>query len=128
MNLAYYFQGVNIRTYPWPLIHEALWDFDNNAKKNPARRGVFLSYIQVLQLNDVLSRWTFFARDNFKADPSAFVQGFETISLDSGMMDENIRSSVLLDKTKPLGIVKPFYCSFSHFTTPLYWPPMATTF
>jgi hypothetical protein len=33
-------------------------------------------------------------------------------------MDEDIRTIVLLDKTKPLRIVEPFYSTFSHALTP----------
>jgi hypothetical protein len=32
------------------------------------------------------------------------------------MMDENVLPAILLDKTKSLWIIKPFYCSFRHPT------------
>jgi len=36
-------------------------------------------------------------------------------------MHENIATIILLDKTETLGRIKPFYCTFFHLLTPLYF-------
>jgi hypothetical protein len=38
-------------------------------------------------------------------------------------MDENITTIILLDETETLGRIKPFHCTFFHFSTPLYTAP-----
>ncbi len=54
----------------------------------------------VLQLANILRSRTFCTADNIKADPITLGQRFETLSLDRGMMDENVLTSILLNKTK----------------------------
>ena len=69
----------------------------------------------ILQLDNLSCSRTLGAVNNLKCYPSAFLKGFETLSLDCGVMNKNISSTILLDKTKTLRIVKPFYGTFSHF-------------
>ena len=55
------------------------------------------------------------ALGDLKAHPAALFERFKTIALDFGMMNEDIRSIHLLDKTKTLCVIKPLHCSFYHF-------------
>jgi len=41
-------------------------------------------------------------------------QAAEAVSLNGGVMDENVLTGLALDKTKTLGIVKPLHCSLFH--------------
>ena len=43
-----------------------------------------------------------------------FGQAAESVSLDGGVMDEDVLAALALDKTKTLGIVKPLHCSLFH--------------
>ena len=56
----------------------------------------------------------FRAIDNLELDPIAFLQGFEALGLDGGEVNKNVIAPVLCDETEPLGIVKPFHCTFFH--------------
>ena len=69
----------------------------------------------VLELNHVGCRGSLGAVDNVEGYPCAFLQGFESLGLNCGMMYEYILAAVLLNKAKPLLIIKPFYCAFCHF-------------
>jgi hypothetical protein len=62
----------------------------------------------------ICSSRTFLPLFNIKADLVSLVQGFESFHLDRGMMDEYIRTILLLDKTKTLLIAEPLYSSISH--------------
>ena len=66
----------------------------------------------VLQFYDVLRCRSFLTIDNLEADAITLGQRFESLCLNSGMMHEYILTSILLDKAKPLCIIKPLYCSF----------------
>jgi hypothetical protein len=68
----------------------------------------------ILKFANILRSRTFWAGDNIKADPITFSQGLESFSLDRGMMHEKIFAPFLLDKTKPLRIIKPLHSSFRH--------------
>ena len=61
---------------------------------------------------DILCGRTLSALDNVKTDFITLCQRFKTFSLDRGMMYEEVLTAFLLDKTKSLGIIKPFYFSF----------------
>jgi hypothetical protein len=49
-----------------------------------------------------------------KGNPVAFVKGLETGCIDSGVMNEYIRTIFLLDEAVTLAAVKPFNYSISH--------------
>jgi hypothetical protein len=83
-------------------------------KKAPLARG-FCRSIQFLELDDLVGGRTLGSLDNLESHPGAFLQGFEALGLNRGVVYEDIRAAILLDETKTLGIVKPFYCTFSHF-------------
>jgi hypothetical protein len=57
---------------------------------------------------------TFGALLNVKRNPVALIKRFKPGRIDSRMMDKNIRTVFLLDKTIPLAAVKPFYYAISH--------------
>ena len=54
----------------------------------------------ILKLTNILRSRTFFALDNIKANPVTFCQGFETFSLNRGMMYKKILTTFLFDETK----------------------------
>jgi hypothetical protein len=87
-----------------------------SAKKKPPRlRGLKKNdFGQILQLNNIISSRTFRAVNNFILDPGTLIEGFETISFDSRVMNEHVVATVLLNKTKTLRCIKPFYCTFFH--------------
>jgi len=70
---------------------------------------------QILQLANIGRRRTFGTFDYIKADPRTLGQGFKTLTLNCGMMYENIIAAVFGDEAKTLCIIKPFNCSFYHF-------------
>ena len=54
---------------------------------------------------------------NVKGNPIAFIQGFESGTVDSGMMYEYIRTIFLLDEAITFPIVKPFHNTIRHSDT-----------
>ena len=61
--------------------------------------------------DDVFGLGPFFSLRNFHADLLAFLQGFESIHLNSGVVYENIRSTFLLNKSVTLAVIEPFHGS-----------------
>ena len=57
----------------------------------------------------------FLALRDIKTHTVSFGQRFEPLTLNFGMMNEHIISTLLLDKTKTLCIIEPLHCTFSHF-------------
>jgi len=82
-------------------------------EKKPPLTGGFLKQNEdpVLKFANILRSWTFWAGDNIKADPLTFGQGFETFSLDRGMMHEKIFAPSCWIKPNP-------FESLNHFTVP----------
>jgi L-ascorbate metabolism protein UlaG (beta-lactamase superfamily) len=54
-------------------------------------------------------------------DIIAFGQRLKPLALDSGKMDEYILSTVLLDKTKALGVVEPLHSAFCQLFSPPFY-------
>jgi hypothetical protein len=52
-----------------------------------------------------------------EGNPVSFFQGLEAASVDRGMMNEHIRTAILLDEAEALLAIKPLYCSISHSDT-----------
>ena len=75
----------------------------------------FEQFFRFLDLYDVVSGRALGTVDDFELNPRTLFQGPETFGLDGGMMDENVRSVILLDEAKALGIVKPLHSTFFHF-------------
>jgi len=67
---------------------------------------------RVLQQFNVVRGGSFVPLDNIKPDSGTLFEGFVPIHLNGGKMNEYIISIVLCDKTKSLGRVEPFDCSF----------------
>ena len=63
---------------------------------------------------NVLRLQAFRAFDDFKVDYLSFVQGFETLALNCGVMNEYILTGFLGDETKPLFIIEPLYFATRH--------------
>ncbi len=74
-----------------------------------------------LKLNHIGCSRAFGTIYNFKTDGSTFVKRFVPAGLDCGIMDENIRSTILFNETKSLRRVKPFYDTLFHFVLLLAW-------
>jgi len=68
-----------------------------------------------LGFTDVGRLRTFGTIGDIKSHTVSFRKGFEAVPLNRGKMDKYIRSIVLLNKTKPLAVVKPLYSTFCHF-------------
>ena len=87
------------------------------AKKSPARCEAWLVWLfyQCLQLDNIRSCRAFWAIDNLELNARALIKGFESVSLDCRIMDENVIAIVLFDKAETFGRIKPLYCSFVHF-------------
>ena len=72
-------------------------------------------FFLILELYDVVSGRALGTVDDLELNPRALFQGPEAFGLDGRMMDENIRSVILLDEAKALGIVEPLHRTFFHF-------------
>jgi hypothetical protein len=66
-------------------------------------------------LYDIGGLGTLLALSDVEAHPLPFGQGLESLTLNHGKVHEYIRTTFLLDETKPFGIVKPFHHTFCHF-------------
>jgi hypothetical protein len=49
-----------------------------------------------------------------KGNPVTFIERFESGGVDCRMMNEYIRTVFLLDKTKPLAVIKPLHDTICH--------------
>ena len=63
---------------------------------------------------DVLSFQTFGAFDNLKLDGFPFVQGFEALTLNGGVMNEHILAGILGNETKTFFVVEPLDFAAGH--------------
>src|SRR6266704_3728963 len=63
---------------------------------------------------DILGLGPFLAINHFKTDIFSFVQGFVPLPQNRRMVDENILSGFLGDKTKTAFVVEPFDFSTGH--------------
>ena len=63
---------------------------------------------------DVLGFQTFGAFDNLKLDGFPFIQSFETLSLNGGVMNEHILAGFLGNETKSLFVVEPLDFTTGH--------------
>ena len=84
-------------------------------KKTPLNAGSLNDYCFYLQLCDILGCRTLRTCNNLKLYPGALLEGLKAFGLYCGVVHENVLAAILLDKTKTLSIIKPFYCSFYHF-------------
>ena len=87
-------------------------------KKPRIKRGFAYNKLQVLDLTDILSRRALGAFNNVEFNPGTLIKGFVTLCFDCRMMNENVFAAVLSDKAETLCRIKPFNCTFCHFTTP----------
>ena len=63
---------------------------------------------------DVHSSGAFLALLNVEGNLGTFVKGLEARTVDSGVVYEYVGSILLLDETKTLRVVEPFYNSVCH--------------
>ena len=97
-------------------IHRRIDDEpDSNGTKKPTgghKPPVLMS--SGLQDLNVLSLPSLLPFDHVELDCLAFLQALESIALNSAKVDKYIFTALPGDKTKSLGIVKPFHCSLFH--------------
>src|SRR5512147_1646741 len=55
---------------------------------------------------------------DFKLDVFTFFQGFKPVTLQCGIVDEDVLSTVKTDESKPFPIVEPLHCSLCLHNTP----------
>jgi hypothetical protein len=67
---------------------------------------------------DVLGLQTFVALDHIELNDFAFIQGFEALSEDGGVMHEDILSRLFDDETEALLVVEPFDLAAGHKLSP----------
>ncbi len=93
-------------------------DQQEAVSQQPQRdRGLFL------YLHYIGGRRAFRSINDIKGNSCTFIQRFKTISLDCAVVNKDIVSTVLCDKTESFCIVKPFNCSFCHlyFLLIFFW-------
>ena len=56
--------------------------------------------------------------NHFELDHFAFLQGFETLAENGGVMNEDILAAILNDEAKTLLVIEPFYFAASHRMLP----------
>jgi hypothetical protein len=77
----------------------------------------FLINSQLAYYGNVNRSRTFLALLNIESNLFAFIQSFEAACVNSGIMDKNIGSIFLLNKTVPFATIKPFDYSIRHCAT-----------
>lgn len=60
---------------------------------------------------------SFFALLNVEGHFVTLIEGFETASIDTGMMNEDVRTVLLLNEAITFGVIKPFHNSIGHSDT-----------
>jgi len=87
-----------------------------NKKINSMKRRARVAGQLRLRLGalDVLGLQAFGAFDNFKVNDFPFVQGFEALTLNRGVMHENILAGILGDEAKPFFIIEPLDFTTGH--------------
>jgi len=94
-----------------------------NKPKSQAKKRAFCQFLtkcpyifSVKRLNYAYidCRWAFFTLLDFEGNPVAFIQRFKAAGIDSGKMNEHIRTIFLLDKPVAFAAVKPFDYSIRH--------------
>jgi hypothetical protein len=84
-------------------------------QKSPETRGFFVDWRRYLDLSHVRGLKPFRTLGYFERYTIAFNKGFKAIAYDRGKMTKNIFAIFLLQKTKTLAVIKPFYSSIYHF-------------
>src|SRR6185369_5071894 len=84
-------------------------------KKSPGfHRGSGYSWSRLSDSYYVCGLKPFRTLGHFKRDTITFSKGFEAVARDGREMAKYIFTTFLLQKTKTLAVVKPFYCSVYH--------------
>ena len=89
------------------------------------RHGAFVHHYvskQELNLVDFRGLGAFLALTDFERYTIALGKGFETITLNFREVNKDVRTIILLNESKPFGVVKPFHCTFSQCLAP-FRPP-----
>src|ERR1700712_1915902 len=71
-------------------------------------------YSNCLRNANVLSLPALRSLDDVELNRLTLLQRAETVALNRGVMDENVLTGGAAQKSKTLGVVKPFYCSCFH--------------
>ena len=88
--------------------------------------GFMNENLRLRHFNYCVGLRAFLALDDLELHLIAFLKALISFRLHSAVVDENIRSTFLADKSEALGVVKPLDCSFNtrHFHTfhnVLFW-------
>lgn len=87
---------------------------------SPHGRGAFLSIrLDGLQLRDVLGLRPPIALFNLEAHPVAFIERPEPRHIDGRVVNKQILTVFLLNKSKPFPLTEPLHYSFSQSANPL---------
>jgi len=62
--------------------------------------------------------WALRTLGNFELYLIAFIEGFESIPLNGGEVNEDIISIFSGNESKALFLIKPFHTTFSHYNSP----------
>ena len=77
-------------------------------------RGFCYGRTLILELGDIRSCRAFRTVNNLELYSRTLLEGFEAISINCCVVYEYVIATILLDKTKTLSVIKPFYCTFYH--------------
>jgi hypothetical protein len=83
-------------------------------KKGPGFPGPLDSSFARLKLYYIRSLKPFLALNDIEAYRLSFRQGLESVTLDRGKVNENVRPIFLLDKTETLAVIEPFNHTLCH--------------
>jgi hypothetical protein len=86
-------------------------------QKSPGKTGAFFSSRDLSDSSYVRGLKPFRTLGYFKRYSIAFSKGLEPVARNCGEMTKNIFAIFLLQKTKTLAVIKPFYRSIYHVLT-----------
>jgi len=85
-----------------------------SGKKKPRKTGAFWSTKLLSDPSYVRGLKPFRTLGYFKRYSIALSKGFESVACNCGEVAKNVFAIFLLQKTKTLAVIKPFYCSVYH--------------
>jgi hypothetical protein len=89
-------------------------------KKSPGDTpGLFLRIVVISESDSgyVRSLKAFRALDKVKSYPVSFGEGFEAVARNGRKVNKYVITVLLLEKTKTLAVIEPFYCTICHLLT-----------
>ncbi len=71
--------------------------------------------------NDICCVWALRTLGDLELYLIALIEGFESIPLNGGEMNEDIISVISGNEPKTLLLIKPFYTTFGHYNSPPFF-------